>query len=419
MSSLTTDVHLSELKAQALRAFSLKDYTSASDLYAKACELQSSIIGENNPKNGHLLHSYGRSLYEVALKRSDVLGGAPAQDDKKQKKRGQDLTERGEEAPAGGLAVIEESEENPAAKAVKAGFFSITGDENWGTDDDEVETDEDEQGGEGEGEGFALAWEILDLARVMFLKQLATSATEGKVEEPTESTTPNGEANKDSAPAPTPLDEEEIKRIKTALADTYDLLGEVSLESESFVQAAKDLRSSLDLKLELYPVHSTLITEAHFKLSLALEFSAAGEQVSADDSKKGREDAAIEMEKAIKSCKARIAKEEADISVENDSKSKEEEVSTKSLDEARELVGESSDKNDSKSKGEEVSTKSLEEAKELVGEPSISKGKGKEISTKSLDEAREMVAELEVRVSARLSLWWGFSLLMIYDSLPI
>lgn len=377
----TQESELIQLKAKALKAYAQKDYASSTELYASACELQSVLHGENNPRNAHLLYLYGRSLFEIALKKSDVLGGA-AQEDKKAKdeKKVKKATDKLEGVSGAEVAIGKKALE----KGAKAGLFSFTGDENW--DDSDGEEDVGEEGeGEGEEAGkeseeddddFTLAWEILDYARVLFLKQLspdadaATSdvppaesattniATEPIAPTPTEEVAESKEAESKEAESKEDKPEEkevpklditksvvpsgdEAKALHTALADTYDLLGEVSLESESFAQAARDLRSSLDLKLELYPVESTLISEAHYKLSLALEFAAAGEDVSESDKMKGREEAAVEMEKAIASCRARIKKEEkaaAALAATDGDKGKKH--VTKSLTDAREMVEE-------------------------------------------------------------------------------
>lgn len=371
----TQESELIQLKAKALKAYAQKDYASSTELYASACELQSVLYGENNPRNAHLLYLYGRSLFEVALKKSDVLGGA-AQEDKKPKdeKKGKKAMDKLEGASGAEVAIGKKALE----KGAKVGLFSFTGDENW--DDSDGEEDAGEEG-EGEGEeaekegeedddDFTLAWEILDYARVLFLKQLSpdTSDTkagatsdvppaestttdtptkevaESKVAESKEDKPESKEVPKLDITKPVVPSGDEAKALHTALADTYDLLGEVSLESESFAQAARDLRSSLDLKLELYPVESTLISEAHYKLSLALEFAAAGEDVSDNDKMKGREEAAVEMEKAIASCRARIEKEEkaaaALAALDDDDKGKGKEYVTKSLTDAREMVEE-------------------------------------------------------------------------------
>lgn len=372
----TKEAQLTQIKAKALKAYSQKDYEISTELYAEACELQSAIQGENNPKNAHLLYLYGRSLFEVALKKSDVLGGVTQEEKKpkEEKKRSKDKLE----APASSAeaAIGDKALEKGAPKA---GLFSFTGDENWDDSDEEFEDE-----GEGEGEGgekdedddFTLAWEILDYARVLFLKQLSPDTTganagvtsdippidstttdtstepitsipneervEDKVEEKIEEKTEKAGEKEASKPAePVLFSEDEVKAILTALADTYDLLGEVSLESESFEQASKDLRSSLDLKLQLYPLDSTLISEGHYKLSLALEFAAAGEDVSESDRLKGREEAAVEMERAIASCRARIEKEEeAAEAGAGDDKGKKKEQVTKSLADAKEMVEE-------------------------------------------------------------------------------
>jgi len=375
MPTETTTTRLATLKAQAAKSYAQKDYSAASDFYAQACELQSSIDGDDNPQNAHLLYLYGRSLFQVALTKSDVLGGKPAEEQDEKEKKGGKGKGKGKDA-----SKVEGEGEDGKLKSpapgvgAKGGFFSFTGDENWDDSEEEGEgadAEEEDADAEKEGDDFTLAWEILDFARVLFLKQLGPSApsdestggetTSAEVADvPTtgtdeskpivqETTTDTSDdpitsvPNPDSAPPTTSTSAEikkpDIKTLQTTLADTYDLLGEVSLESESFPQAAKDLRSSLELKLGLYPPASTLISEAHFKLSLALEFAAAGEDVTDDHRRKGREEAAVQMELAIASCRARIAKEEAELkelSADGDKDGK----AKKSLEEAREMVGE-------------------------------------------------------------------------------
>lgn len=332
----TPESKLATLKAAALKAYSQKDYAISAELYASACELQSTIHGENNPKNAHLLYLYGRSLFEVAVKKSDVLGGVKEDNSASTKEVKKDSTKKEK------IKV----EAKPLETGQKAGLFQFTGDENW---DDTDEEDEDEEDGDEKDEkekaddddDFTLAWEILDYARVLFEKQLSPEA---KIEPETKAengTTEPGSADAaaESEPA-AELTEDETHSLKVMLADTYDILGEVSLESESFAQAAKDLASALDLKLTLYPQESTLISEAHFKLSLALEFTAAAEDVSPSDRAKGRDAAAEQMEKAIASCRARIAKEEAELGADGSGKGKGKKVVTKSLKDAREMVEE-------------------------------------------------------------------------------
>ena len=188
-------------------------------------------------------------------------------------------------------------------------FFQFTGDENFddsGDDERDAGDDAQEKEGEDEDDDFANAYEVLDLARVLLLKRLEEAqADEGKGKGTTQS----------------PV----VKQIKERLSDTHDLQAEISLEGERFPNAVVDLRAALELKEELFPQESSLIAEAHYKLSLALEFSSVtqpsnengeavdGGEATVDESM--REDAAKEMEAAIASCKLRIQKEEDNFGV--------------------------------------------------------------------------------------------------------
>ena len=188
-------------------------------------------------------------------------------------------------------------------------YFQFTGDENFDDSEDDNEDgaqDEEEQEAEEDGEedDFANAYEVLDLARVLLLKRIEEEhAAEGK-----------GKASGDT-PA--------IKHIKGLLADSHDLQAEISLEGERYPNAVADIKASLALKEGLLPFEHSHIAEAHFKLSLALEFSsvtqqknengelADGGQAQVDEAM--REEAAKEMELAIASCKSRIEKEQVSL----------------------------------------------------------------------------------------------------------
>jgi HAT1-interacting factor 1 len=191
---------------------------------------------KNNSENPNLLFTYGKALFKVAVSQSGVLG---------------------DNATAGG--------------GENAGVGSEDKDEGQ-QQEDGAEKQEEQEGEDGEEEeqtDFEVAWEILDTTRHLFTKQLEEQEEGEKKQE-----------------------------IKKNLAETYDLLGEVSLESENFPQACQDLEESLKLRLDLYPIESTLVSESYYKLSLASEFNFE------DD--KAREKAIQNMEKAIESVKKRV-----------------------------------------------------------------------------------------------------------------
>jgi HAT1-interacting factor 1 len=313
---------LESLKAQATQQYALKNYSAAAELYSEAAEVQDSINGEMSPENAELLYHYGRCLYHVAVQNSDVLGGKVASSEEpKRKKRkivksNEDNGEGSSGAATAGSSLIgdaiksgEAASQGHQTSAEKAStepskpFFQITGDENWTDSEEEEDGDEaDGEGAEGEDEGddddFAVAYEILDMARVLLARRIeAVRSASGTASE--------------------------VRQLEERLADTHDLQAEISLENERFTDAINDTRDALALKLHLYPTESSLVAEAHFKLSLALEFASVTSTEPAADpndaptgvvDEKMRAEAAAEMEKAIESCTLRMEKESATLS---------------------------------------------------------------------------------------------------------
>lgn len=82
---------LDDLKARATLKYSIKDYDAAAELYSEATELQAELNGEMSSLNADLLYKYGRCLFHVAVKNSDVLGlkvaGEKGEDGSKASKR--------------------------------------------------------------------------------------------------------------------------------------------------------------------------------------------------------------------------------------------------------------------------------------------------------------------------------------------
>ena len=326
---------LTHLTASATQQYSLKKYASAAEFFSEAAEVQDRINGEMSPANADLLYQYGRCLYHVAVANSDVLGGKVAGTEEPKRKKRRVGTAGDCAAPGHALNATEsESKDTKAQEVVEAGpsikpsghkgaenagvaskpFFEITGDENW-TDSEEDDEAADAEAEE-EEDDFAIAYEILDVARVLLTRKLDVARETGEAE-----TGMNFE----------------YRQLKERLADTHDLQAEISLENERFADAVNDTRESLALKLQIFPPESSLVAEAHFKLSLALEFAsvtkvsneeAKGEMdsKSAQVDKKMRAEAAAELEKAIASCKLRISKETAALpSVSDAAKQKEQE----------------------------------------------------------------------------------------------
>lgn len=265
---------LEELLAAANLQYSLKNYNGAADIYSEAAQVQEQLNGEMAPENADLLFRYGRCLYKVAIAKSDVLGGRVASEEKPAKKQKSKAAAAALPSQDEKLAeeVVEAAvEEKDGVKPEKEPtveskpFFQIVGDENWDTESDEEDGGEEEGGEEDPEDDLATAYEILDVARVLLSRQL--EALQNSVRD-----TSDGGKGKGKAPA-TELDPEE-RKVMEKLADTHDLQAEIGLENENFVDAVSDFRAALALKEKYLAKESSLIAEAHYKLSLALEFQS-------------------------------------------------------------------------------------------------------------------------------------------------
>ena len=335
---------LSDLVAQATLKYSIKDYNSAAEFYSQATELQAELNGEMSSQNADLLYAYGRCLYHVAVRNSDVLGskvaGAKREEATKSSASKKQKTEKsldgvGNERQRADEEIVKtviEKKDEATEKEEEDGkeskpYFQFTGDENWGTDEEDgAEGDYEGRPADEEDDDFVNAYEVLDLARVLLLKKL----NEGEVG------TGKGKVDDESQPT---------KQLKERLADTYDLQAEISLEGERFPNAVGDLKAALALKEELFPQESSLIAEAHYKLSLALEFSSVTQPKAEGEAhvdEAMREEAAKEMEAAIASCRSRIKQEEArlDTNASTYGDAEKAKVTKEEIDEVKDMVKE-------------------------------------------------------------------------------
>ncbi|PTB69966.1 hypothetical protein BBK36DRAFT_1084317, partial [Trichoderma citrinoviride] len=336
-------VTLADLSAKGTALYAQKKYEAAADIFSRASILQAEINGETAPENAEILFHYGRSLFKVGQSKSDVLGGS-APIEKKPKANGssskktvkeEKVTQEGE---APGAAESEEGKEKkgddkadiPEGKKV---FFQFTGDENFDESDEDEAQEGDEE--EEEDDDLATAFEILDLARVCYLKQL-----EKLREEEAQS---DGDGDKGKGKEVAKEDSPAVRHIKERLAETHDCLAEISLENERYPNAIEDGRTSLNYKLELYPEESEVIAEAHYKLSLALEFASVtvaddeGKNTKREEVDQGLRDEAIkEMELAIKSFKAKMQAIEVEIA--SSASPEDNELSRKAVEEMKEVI---------------------------------------------------------------------------------
>lgn len=234
------------LLRQGAQSLGEKKYEEAVEAFGKACGVYQEEKGDMDP---NLFLLYGKALYESGVSKSDVLGGQEITNEKIEESAG---AVEDEKHQFNHLAVDEEEEE--ASEEEEAPEEEDDDEEAPEQDQDQEEADEDE-----DKTDLELAWDILEISRGLFEKKLEDAE------------------NKDLEVPYLKSDKEEpkddyVKALKL-LSEVYDLLGEVSLESEHFTQAANDLEECLNMRLKLYDAdYSALVGESHFKLSLALEF---------------------------------------------------------------------------------------------------------------------------------------------------
>lgn len=285
------------LLGEGSKLYALKEYEAAASHYAEACKLFSE---ENDHDDANLLLLYGKALFQNGVAHSGVLGGVsqaeqPGRDQEEHEEDDDFQFEEGMAAGENDVAEEDEGDSDESGGESKSSADAEEDAERDAGDEDDAgdEKNEGDDGDEGDAEDqsdFEAAWDILDIARALLeqRKQELEKDVTG-LESPYMLST-NAKAHT------------EFVDTLEKLHETYDLLGEVSLESENFPQAARDLKSCLEIRKSLYPLDtSSLVSESHYKLSLALEFCVEDPNL--------RKEAAYHMQAAIQNVENRMALE--------------------------------------------------------------------------------------------------------------
>lgn len=243
------DLNADTLIERAKRAFALQKFEEAVELYANALEKITKDVAEDSPEIADLYFSYGKALLENAISQNSVIGKEESGEACGKEAPDLSKSDTGPFLSFSGDAEDEEYESvDEFGQPVRE---DANGDADEGEDEDSAEPEDD----------FNAAWEVLDLARTIYSKQ------DGDSEE-----------------------------VKLKLADTYIMLGDVSLETEKFSLAIRDYEAALALKTQIFSISSRHIAEAHYKLSIVLDLTS------------GRlSDSIFHAEKALESLESRLA----------------------------------------------------------------------------------------------------------------
>jgi len=371
-----------ELKAAAFatlasgkRHLLVSDIPLAVTTLGEACELHSNVFGETAAEMAEVYFYYGKALLEMARLESGVLGnaldGVPEEDegDDGQVEDPEKLTEEEKEEVESKVidALGENFEKHDKIAKIHQGVVNGDGVEEEGDDEDESgdgeeaengeaaaengekekngeeptasdeKAESDVEGGEKEGEdksaqdaeeeddpsNLQLAWEMLELAKVVYTKTVET--------------------------------EKDNLEVGRRLCETYMVLGEVSLENENYPQAVEDLELCLARRVASLPSDSRCIAETHYQLGIAQGFDMKWEE------------AVVSLEAAIKVLETRVANLKA--STESPDESKKEDALYTREKEATELEALIPEIREKITDTNEMKAESLRKMREAVGFP--------------------------------------------------
>lgn len=217
--------------AAGKRDLLISDPNAAVASLALASEFLAAHYGETAFECGETYYYYGKALLELARLESGVLGN---------------LDEGGENAEeddgeAAQEASPQDSEENGEKEKVSSE------DTNGNAAKDQEDAKE-----EGEPSNLQLSWEMLELAKTIFTKQAESI----------------GIINADDQ------EKQKLKDdIEGRISDTFQTLGELSVENENYPQAIEDLETCLKRRQDMMPDDSRCIAETHYQLGVAQSFN--------------------------------------------------------------------------------------------------------------------------------------------------
>jgi len=196
------------------------------------------------------LEENAKDLEEKAEKAKEAKEGEKTNDTNKDKEgeKSESNKDKGEKAEASKEGEDKDGEGKETDEAMEEDEETGTeGEEEGEESSDEKKEDATEEGAEKKDEeeepsNLQLAWEMLELAKVVYSKQLET-----------------GEGDK--------------VHLQERLCSTMLALGEVSIENENYKQAVDDIKDCLK-KLENLPKDARIVAETYYQLGVAQGFNA-------------------------------------------------------------------------------------------------------------------------------------------------
>jgi len=239
--------------AAGKRALLVQDPNGAVTSLETASEKFGKIYGETGKECGEPYFYYGKALLELARLEAGVIdNGLEGEESEENSAEDEDDDEEEDEAEEEEKEGGVESEAGPSTSNEVEGDSEPKDNESVGSTEagpssSKEITDQNAQAQEEEEDpsNLQLAWEMLELAKSIFSKHA------------------------DSLEAADPVRLE----LESKLSETYQTLGEVSIENENYPQAIEDLTMCLRRRQDLLPEDNRSVAETHYQLGVALGFN--------------------------------------------------------------------------------------------------------------------------------------------------
>jgi len=248
---------------------------------ALACELLSKQFGETHKECADAYFYYGKSLLDMARLENGVLGnaleGVPEGGDIGNDSQVEDPEQMTEDERSAVETKVKEAldynyqtcelekeqmeAENATDDEIEEGEKSSQ-DASVPMEEDPVDdqksnevvpttTEEKVDDGEEEPGNLQQSWEMFELAKLIYKREVETEAAEKKLDV--------------------------VKKISDSLLH----LGEISIENENYEQALGDIEECLKMRQDNFPADSRSIAEAHYQLGMAQSQSGKFEEAKA------------------------------------------------------------------------------------------------------------------------------------------
>eukprot|EP00070_Physeter_catodon_P004186 XP_007108667.1 nuclear autoantigenic sperm protein isoform X3 [Physeter catodon] len=235
--SLDVDSEAKKLLGLGQKHLVMGDIPAAVNAFQEAASLLGKKYGETANECGEAFFFYGKSLLELARMENGVLGnaleGVHVEEEEGEKTEEETLVENNDNIDETEGSEEEDKENDKAEETPNDSLL----------ENKSLQENEEEEIG-----NLELAWDMLDLAKIIFKRQ-------------------------------------DTKEAQLYAAQAHLKLGEVSVESENYIQAVEEFQACLNLQEQYLEAHDRLLAETHYQLGLAYGYNSQYDEAVAQFSK--------------------------------------------------------------------------------------------------------------------------------------